>query len=57
MSDAGVSIEQISDTLGHRSINVTAEIYRHPINPIRTGHVAAINQLSQPDTETAATPG
>jgi integrase len=54
MSDAGVSIEQISDTLGHRSINVTAEIYRHPINPIRTGHLAAMNQLSQPDTEPAA---
>ena len=57
MSDAGVSIEQISDTLGHRSSNVTAEIYRRPINPIRTGHVAAMNRLSQPDTETAATPG
>jgi hypothetical protein len=42
---AGVPIEDISDTLGHRSITATAEIYRHPIAPIRSGHMVAINQL------------
>lgn len=45
MSAAGVPIEDISDTLGHRSVNVTAEVYRHPIAPIRSGHMAAMNQL------------
>ena len=45
MSEAGVPLEQISDTLGHRSVTVTAEIYRHPIAPVRSGHLAAMNQL------------
>ena len=46
LSAAGVPIEDISDTLGHRSISVTAEIYRHPIAPIRDGHTAAMNHLA-----------
>jgi hypothetical protein len=45
LSAAGVPIEDISDTLGHRSVNVIAEIYRHPIAPIRSGLMAAMNQL------------
>ena len=45
LSAAGVPIEDISDTLGHRSVNVTAEIYRHPIAPVRSGHMVAMNQL------------
>ena len=45
MSAAGVPIEDISDTLGHRSVNVTAEVYRHPIAPVRSGHMVAMNQL------------
>ncbi|WP_165372803.1 site-specific integrase [Pengzhenrongella frigida] len=45
LSAAGVPIEDISDTLGHRSVAVTAEIYRHPIAPIRSGHMIAMNQL------------
>ncbi|NMR21153.1 tyrosine-type recombinase/integrase [Cellulomonas fimi] len=46
LSAAGVPIEDIADTLGHRSVNVTAEIYRHPIAPIRSGHMAAMHQLA-----------
>lgn len=46
LSAAGVPIEDISDTLGHRSIAVTAEIYRHPIVPIRSGHVAAMSAIA-----------
>jgi integrase len=45
LSAAGVPIEDISDTLGHRSVSVTAEIYRHPIAPVRSGHMVAMNQL------------
>lgn len=46
LSAAGVPIEDISDTLGHRSVTVTAEIYRHPIAPVRSGHVAAMARLA-----------
>lgn len=46
LSAAGVPIEDISDTLGHRSVTVTAEIYRHPIAPVRSGHVAAMSALA-----------
>lgn len=45
LSAAGVPLEDISDTLGHRSVTITAEIYRHPIAPVRSGHMAAMNQL------------
>lgn len=48
LSAAGVPIEDISDTLGHRSVAVTAEIYRHPIAPVRSGHMAAMIQLIPP---------
>lgn len=49
LSAAGVPIEDISDTLGHRSVTVTAEIYRHPIAPVRSGHVAAMTRLASRD--------
>ena len=52
MSAAGVSLEAISDTLGHKSINVTAEIYRHPIAPIRSGHFDAMSALTSGITST-----
>ncbi|MCL3863281.1 tyrosine-type recombinase/integrase [Actinotalea sp. K2] len=45
LSAAGVPIEDISDTLGHRSVAVTAEVYRHPIAPVRSGHMVAMSQL------------
>lgn len=45
MSAAGMRIEDIADTLGHRSIVVTAEIYRHPIAITRDRHLGAIEGL------------
>jgi integrase len=45
LSTAGVSLEDISDTLGHKCVNVKAEIYRHPIAPVRSGHQAAMSAL------------
>ncbi|MCB2175773.1 MAG: site-specific integrase [Actinomycetales bacterium] len=45
LSAAGVPLEDISDTLGHRSVTITAEVYRHPIAPVRSGHMVAMNQL------------
>lgn len=53
LSAAGVPIEDISDTLGHRSVTVTAEIYRHPIAPVRSGHVAAMARLGAPPKRVA----
>ena len=45
MSAAGMSLADISDTLGHRSVMVTAEIYRHPIAAVRIAHVGAMDGL------------
>ena len=52
MSDAGVRLEDIADTLGHRSVTITADIYRHPMNATRTGHLAAMTALTNGDDET-----
>lgn len=49
LSAAGVPLEDISDTLGHRSVSVTAQIYRHPIAPVRSGHRAAMSALTAKD--------
>ena len=49
LSAAGVPLEDISDTLGHRSVNVTAQIYRHPIAPVRTGHRATMTAVTEDD--------
>ena len=49
LSAAGVPLEDISDTLGHRSVSVTAQIYRHPIAPVRTGHRVAMTALAEGD--------
>jgi len=55
LSDAGVPLEDISDTLGHRSVTVTANAYRHPIAPVRTGHMAAMSAFgnAQPEPQRA----
>lgn len=39
LSNAGVRLEDIADTLGHKSITVTADVYRHNISPTRTAHL------------------
>ena len=49
LSAAGVPLEDISGTLRHRSVTVTAQIYRHPIAPVRTGHRAAMTALAERD--------
>jgi len=47
MSGAGDRLEDIADTLGHRSVTVTADIYRHPIADTRTGHLQAMTALTE----------
>ena len=56
LSAAGVPLEDISDTLGHRSVTVTAEIYRHPIAPVRSGHMTAMAQLAEHPGVTTSPP-
>lgn len=50
LSAAGVPLEENSDLLGHRSITVTAEVYRHPLSPVRSGHLDAIADLTKTPT-------
>lgn len=47
MSAAGVHLEDIADTLGHRSVTVTADVYRHPIGAVRRGHLGALISLRE----------
>lgn len=54
LSAAGVALEDVSDILGHRSVSVTAEIYRHPISPVRDRHLKAMTQLATPEPEPRA---
>jgi len=49
LSAAGVRLEDIADVLGHRSPTITADIYRHPVNPIRNHHVAVMEGLAWVD--------
>lgn len=46
MSGAGVRLEDIADTLGHRPVTVTADTCRHPIGGTRTGHLQAMTALT-----------
>jgi len=52
LSEAGLRIEDIADTLGHRSITVTADVYRHPLNPVRTAHLTALDQVTTQPAQT-----
>ena len=45
LSAAGIPLEQIADVLGHRSATITADIYRHPLTPLRDHHVEVMSEL------------
>ena len=46
LSAAGVPSEQIADVLGHRSPTITADIYRHPLTPVRDHHVTVMTTIA-----------
>ena len=46
LSAAGVRLEDIADILGHRSPTITADIYRHPVNPVRDHHVGVMTAIA-----------
>jgi integrase len=63
MSANGVPLQEISDTVGHKSTHVTETVYRHVIVPAIRGGATVMDQIfgetddgdGQPET-TAATP-
>ena len=53
MSSNGVPIQEISDTVGHKSTHVTETVYRHVIVPaIRGGATVMDNVFGHEDDET-----
>jgi integrase len=53
MSSNGVPIQDISDTVGHKSTHVTETVYRHVIVPqIREGAAVMDDVFGDPDEET-----
>ena len=54
MSSNGVPIQDISDTVGHKSTHVTETVYRHVIRPtIRGGATVMDDVFEDPDDESA----
>ena len=52
MSSNGVPIQDISDTVGHKSTHVIETVYRHVIRPtIRGGAAIMDNVFDDPDEE------
>lgn len=45
LSAAGVPLEQIADILGHKGIRMTAEVYRHRVDPVIGSGVEAMEAL------------
>ena len=46
MSSNGVPLQEISDTVGHKSTHVTETVYRHVIVPAIRGGATVINRSS-----------
>jgi hypothetical protein len=54
MSSNGVPIQEISDTVGHKSIHVTETVHRHVIVPaIRGGATVMDDVFGDEDEESA----
>jgi integrase len=49
MSSNGVPIQEISDTVGHKSTHVTETVYRHVIVPAIRGGAAVMDSIFDPD--------
>ena len=45
MSSKGVPIQEISDTVGHKSTHVTETVYRHVIVPAIRGGATVMNDV------------
>jgi len=49
MSTNGVPIQDISDTVGHKSTHVTETVYRHVIVPAIRGGAAVMDDVFRDD--------
>jgi hypothetical protein len=52
MSHNGVPIQDISDTVGHKSTHVTETVYRHVIVPAIRGGAAVMDRVFQAEDVT-----
>jgi len=51
MSSNGVSLQEISDTVGHKSTHVTETVYRHVIVPTIRGGATVMDNVFGADDE------
>jgi len=51
MSSNGVPLQEISDTVGHKSTNVTETVYRHVIVPAIRGGATVMDNIFGADDE------
>ena len=56
MSSNGVPLQEISDTVGHKSTHVTETVYRHEIRPALTTGATAMNKILAASNTTARNP-
>jgi hypothetical protein len=54
MSSNGVPIQDISDTVGHKSTHVTETVYRHVIVPKIRGGATVMDSVFGPEDEESA---
>ena len=55
LSDEGVSIDDISRLVGHRSTAVTETVYRHQIRPVITHGAETMDRIFPPDASALVT--
>jgi integrase len=51
MSNNGVPLQDISDTVGHKSTHVTETVYRHVIVPTIRGGASVMDTVFEDDSE------
>jgi hypothetical protein len=56
MSSNGVPIQEISDTVGHKSTHVTETVYRHVIVPAIRGGATVMDSVFGAEDEESAYP-
>jgi hypothetical protein len=56
MSSNGVPIQEISDTVGHKSTHVTETVYRHVIVPAIRGGATVMDSVFGDENEESAQP-
>ena len=50
LSDAGISVEQIAQLVGHSGTTVTELVYRHQLRPVIQTGATVMDRLSRPES-------